>query len=195
MPIFRGRAALGLSDFKASVAAASISNVNISGTVTSLDGVTLAEDDRILLTGQTLARENGIYTVSSSNAISRAKDADSSAEVSAGMQVYVDSGNNYGKTTWVLTTTGTITPGTTNLTFEKVSQIKSNLSGNYGGADKTITLTVNNTGLITALTEHSLDSSGYVTKTGTQTLTNKTLTAPTITNASIDSTTMDGGSF
>lgn len=195
MPIFRGRSTLGLSDFKASVAAAAISNVNISSTVTSLDGVSLSEDDRILLTGQTLARENGIYTVDSSNNISRARDADSSAEVSAGMQVYVDSGNNYAKTTWILTTTGTITPGTTNLTFEKVSQIKADLAGNYGGTDKSLTLTVNNTGLITAVTEHTLTSNGYVTTTNTQTLTNKTLTAPTITSASIDSTTMDGGSF
>lgn len=47
----------------------------------TVDGVTLATNDRILLKNQTTQTENGIYTVNASGAPTRALDADSTAEL------------------------------------------------------------------------------------------------------------------
>jgi len=46
----------------------------------TLDGVTLATGDRVLLIGQTDAKENGIYVVAASGAASRSSDMNASAE-------------------------------------------------------------------------------------------------------------------
>lgn len=51
-------------DVKASVKAASIGNLTLSGTQT-VDGVALSADDRVLVKNQTTASENGIYVVKS----------------------------------------------------------------------------------------------------------------------------------
>lgn len=49
----------------------------------TVDGVTLATGDRILLKDQTAQTENGIYVVAVSGAPARANDADSSAELNS----------------------------------------------------------------------------------------------------------------
>lgn len=51
-------------DVKDSVRATSTSNITLSGTQT-IDGVLLAEGDRVLVQGQTTGSENGIYVVAS----------------------------------------------------------------------------------------------------------------------------------
>lgn len=57
----------------------------------SVDGVTLATGDRILIKDQTTGSENGIYTVNASGAPTRATDADSTAELESAT-VYVIAG-------------------------------------------------------------------------------------------------------
>lgn len=57
----------------------------------TIDGITLATGDRILLKDQTTQTENGIYTVNASGAPTRATDADSTAELN-GAAVLVTSG-------------------------------------------------------------------------------------------------------
>jgi len=42
---------------------AATTNINISSPPSAIDGITLANGDRVLLTGQTLGKENGIYIV------------------------------------------------------------------------------------------------------------------------------------
>lgn len=90
-------------------------------TVASRDGQTLVEDDRVGLVGQTDASQNGLYVVGAVTAgeaeLTRAADADVSAEVTTGLTFTALQGTTYGGTRWTLTTTGTITLGTTNLTF------------------------------------------------------------------------------
>ncbi len=83
----------------------------------AIDGVTLATGDRILLKSQTTGSENGIYTVNASGAPTRATDADISAEVKAGLSVWVNEGTVNADTRWVLTTNDPITVGTTALVF------------------------------------------------------------------------------
>lgn len=106
-------------DTKESVRAISTSNITLSGTQT-VDGVSLIAGDRILVAGQTTASANGIYVVAS-GAWSRASDADSSAEVDAGMFCFVTEGTQYADSGWVLTTDDAITLGTTSLAFAQFS--------------------------------------------------------------------------
>lgn len=90
-------------------------------TVASRDGQTLVEDDRVGLVGQTDASENGIYVVgvvtTGEAELTRATDADASAEVTTGLTFVVLQGTTYGGSRWTLTTAGAITLDTTNLTF------------------------------------------------------------------------------
>lgn len=106
-------------DWKDSVRVASTGNVNISNPGTAVfDGVTLTTGDRILLKNQSTASQNGIYVfATSSTALTRATDADASADVTSGMAMLVEEGTANGGTTWRLSTTGTIVLGTTSLTF------------------------------------------------------------------------------
>jgi hypothetical protein len=87
----------------------------------TVDGVTLATGDRILIKDQAAGAENGIYTVNASGTPTRATDADSNTEVTAGMFVFVEEGTTNADTGWVLTNNGAITLGTTALTFSQFS--------------------------------------------------------------------------
>ncbi len=87
----------------------------------TLDGVTLATGDRILLKNQSAGADNGIYVVAASGAPARAADADSSAEVTGGLTVFVSEGTTLGNTAWSLTTDDPITLGSTALVFSQVS--------------------------------------------------------------------------
>ena len=109
---------------KDSVRAATTAN----GTLTSafangqtVDGVTLATGDRILVKNQTTGSENGIYTVNASGAPTRANDFDSDADVSAGAFTFVEEGTVNADAGFVMTNDGTITIGSTALTFAQFS--------------------------------------------------------------------------
>src|ERR1044072_3128697 len=107
-------------DFKGSVRVASTANVSISSAPATLDGVSLTALDRVLLKNQTTASENGIYVFASAGAaLTRATDADASAEVGPGLWVIVEDGTVNADTAWLLTTNAPITLGTTSLTFTK----------------------------------------------------------------------------
>lgn len=111
-------------DVKQSVRAATTAAINISSDLEdgdTIDGVTLATGDRVLVKNQSTASENGIYVVVASGAASRSEDADASAEVNAGMFTFVEEGTLNGDTGWVLTTDNPITLGTTGLTFAQFS--------------------------------------------------------------------------
>lgn len=86
-----------------------------------IDGVTLATGNRILIKNQAAGAENGIYTVNASGAPTRATDADTSAEVTSGLFVFVEEGTVNDNTGWTLTTNNPITLGTTALVFTQFS--------------------------------------------------------------------------
>lgn len=114
-------AASGL-DVKASVRAASTGNISLSGFSNPVDGVTLVAGDRVLLKDQTTASQNGIYVVDVGvGTLTRAADADTSAEVTAGMFTFVAEGATQADSGWVLTTNDPITLGTTALAFTQFS--------------------------------------------------------------------------
>lgn len=96
----------------------------------TVDGVTLATGDRILIKNQSTGAENGIYTVNASGAPTRATDFDAAAEVQAGAFVFVEEGTTNADTGWVLTTDGTITIGSTALAFTQFSGAGQITAGN-----------------------------------------------------------------
>lgn len=117
----------GAGTWKAPVRAAQTTNVTLAGGAPStVDGVALAAADRVLVTGQTTASQNGIYVVQTlgtgaNGTWVRATDADSSAELAAGANVIVQEGTGNADTWWILTTNAPITLNTTALTFSKVN--------------------------------------------------------------------------
>lgn len=103
------------------VRANSTGNVTLTDPGTdTFDGVTLDDGDRLLLSGQTDAAENGIYVFNgASSALTRAADFDESSEVVHGSLVNVMEGEQAGS--WVLVTPGPITVGTTDQTWRPFS--------------------------------------------------------------------------
>ena len=98
----------------------------------TIDGVTLATGDRILIKNQSSDAENGIYIVAASGAPARASDADSGAEL-VNATVYVSEGTTLADTQWTCTTNAPITPGSTALAFAQLSS-----GGLPAQADKTL---------------------------------------------------------
>lgn len=116
---------------KKPVRAATTATITISNPGTAVfDGITLTSGERLLVKDQSTATQNGIYTFNgSSSALTRTTDADASAEVLSGMLVPVAEGTLSADTLWMLTTDGTITLGSTNLAFSRIS-VSASTAGN-----------------------------------------------------------------
>ena len=107
-------------DWKASVRAATTAAITLATGLENgdtLDGVTLATGDRVLVKNQTDATENGLYVVAVSGAPTRSSDADTAAEITASFAVFVEEGTVNADSGWTLTNNGTITVGTSELSF------------------------------------------------------------------------------
>lgn len=107
-----------------SVVAATTANVNLTTGLEPgdiIDGVTLAETNRVLVKNQNTASENGIYVVQASGAAIRATDFDAPSEVDGGDFVFVTGGNLYDNTGWVQTSTGVVTIGVDPIQFTQFS--------------------------------------------------------------------------
>lgn len=128
-------------DWKNSVRAATTAAGTLASSFangSTIDGVTLATGDRILIKNQAAGAENGIYTVNATGAPTRATDADTSAKVTSNMTVMVEEGTVNAETAWTLSNNGAITLGTTALTF-----VQSNAGVAYTADGNGIELTGN----------------------------------------------------
>jgi hypothetical protein len=108
--------AAATSSWKNPVRAATTANVTLSGAQT-VDGVSLVAGERVLVKDQSTASQNGIYVVAAGS-WSRALDADTNADVKAGLLVFVNEGTANGDTMFALTTNDPIVVGTTGLNFQ-----------------------------------------------------------------------------
>jgi hypothetical protein len=163
MPIFRGKNFVSsVSDYKDSVRAAVRSNINLSGTVSVIDGVTLSDKDRVLVAGQSTSSQNGIYTWSSADSkLYRADDANSQWELSAGNRVYVEEGSTHGLSNWVLISTGIITPGISSIIFSKEGKVGPVAQfGTFGSANKTLQIQLDESGQVDSVTELDINLDG-----------------------------------
>jgi hypothetical protein len=106
----------GVTAVKNPVRAVATTNISTLSGLQTVDSVSLVAGDRVLLTAQTNTAQNLIYVVQS-GAWTIALDDDNTNEIIEGTQVLVAEGSNYAGTNFRVTTTGTITPGTTNVTW------------------------------------------------------------------------------
>lgn len=116
-----------------------------TGTLT-IDGVTAALGNRILVKNEVAGANNGIYTVTTAGAIgvlyvlTRATDYDQAADIFEGTFSFIEEGTANAASGYVLTTSGAVTVGTTALTFTQFSA-----AGSLSAASTTDVLTGTNT--------------------------------------------------
>ncbi len=123
-------------DVKGSVRAATTSPLNAythdSGVLTAsspaaltIDGVALVDGDRVLVKdeGSSLDQYNGIYVVTAAGdgstawVLTRSEDANTNEKVTPGLFTFVEEGTVNNDSGWVLITDGSITLGSTELSF------------------------------------------------------------------------------
>ena len=160
-------------------------------TAITIDGQSLTVGDRVLIKNQATALQNGIYTVTTVGAVgnttsfvfTRATDADTAAELSAGHAVFVEQGTTNADSGWVMNSDGAITVGTTSLNFTQFTGLGSVTAG--AGLTKTgNTLDVVGTADRITANADSIDiASTYVGQTSITTL--GTITTGTWTGTSI----------
>lgn len=103
--------------WKDDVRVATTSNISLSTPPSTIDGVTLSVNDRILVKDQTDPKENGIYVYNGSGSpLTRAPDADNGSELNAAV-VSVREGTANSGTTWRQTTPNP-TIGTSNIIWQ-----------------------------------------------------------------------------
>lgn len=150
----------------ASVDAATTANIaDLADPPATIDGVTLTDQMRVLVKNQSTQSQNGIYVYDlATTALVRASDFNSAAEIAGGDFVFVTGGSTYDNTGWVQTE-NVNTVGTDAVIWQQFSGAGTYLNGNG------LTLTGNIFAIDTAVTADLSTA---------QTLTNKTLTSPTI---------------
>lgn len=120
-------------DWKPSVRAATTAAVTLATAFENgdtLDGVTLATGNRVLVKDQADGTENGIYVVNATGAPTRATDADTAAEITASFAVFVEEGTVNADSGYTLTNNGTVTIGTTALVFTQFTGLGQITAGN-----------------------------------------------------------------
>ena len=104
-------------------AAANTITANANGALPNVDGVALAVGDRVLVKDGAVAADNGIYVVTSLGSVgtpyvlTRASDANVSADWQTGVATIVTAGTVNGNMIFRLTTAGVINLNTTGLAF------------------------------------------------------------------------------
>jgi len=117
-----------------SATAGPLSNGQFTSFAATIDGVTLAEGDRVLVKDQTNPDENGIYVVqATTTTLNRADDFDTTTNVTAGAYVFVEEGTANQNSGWVLQGPDPTTIGTgsgSDLNFVLFSSSSDLIAGN-----------------------------------------------------------------
>ena len=94
--------------------------LTLSTGISTLDGHTLTDGERVLIKNESNQAHNGIYIRTSSTVFTRATDFDTIAEVASGDFLFVENGTANGSNGYVQTETTTAI-GTSNIIFEQFS--------------------------------------------------------------------------
>ena len=104
--------------------------------VLTIDSIVLSAGDRVLVKDQTTGLQNGFYVVTNAGSVStnwvltRSLDADQNTEITPGAFTFVEEGTVGNDNGYVCTNTGTITIGTTAISFVQFSGAGSVIAGN-----------------------------------------------------------------
>lgn len=161
--------------------------LTLSVALTTLDGYTLQNGDRVLVKNEATQANNGIYTwATGGTVLTRATDFDTAAEIASGDFTFISNGTSYGDTGWVqiesVTTigtdpivwqqfsgAGTYTAGTgLTLTGSQFSITNTGVSAStYGSASSVPVFAVNAQGQLTSVTNTSIAIDASQITTGT----------------------------
>ena len=161
--------------------------LTLSVALTTLDGYTLQNGNRILVKNEAAQANNGIYTwATGGTVLTRATDFDTTTEIVSGDFTFISNGTLYGDTGWVqindVTTigtdpivwqqfsgAGTYTAGTgLTLTGSQFSITNTGVTAaSYGGAASVATFTVNAQGQLTTAASTSIAIDANQITTGT----------------------------
>jgi len=140
-------------DVKESVRVATTQNISLSTPPATIDGVTMANGERVLVKNQTDDTENGFY-IYNSGGMTRSNDADETDELSGGTFAFVEEGGGQANSGWVVTANGSLVPGTDSVTFSQFSGagsitagdglVKNGNSIDFVAADSSLTVGANN---------------------------------------------------
>lgn len=129
-------------DIYLSVRVATVANVNLASAPATIDDITMASGDRVLVWQQSTGSQNGIYTypASSGLAMTRATDFDDASEMLEGLEIWVRSGTLWASKTFTHATVPPITVGSTALVFKSLDgptySLKTTVA--HGGAEATL---------------------------------------------------------
>lgn len=150
----------------AAVQVATTTSVDLNSPPSSIDGVTLTDQMRVLVKDQGVsASQNGIYVYDlATDTLVRASDYDAASEIDPGDFFFVTQGSTYASSGWVqIATVSTL--GSDPINFTQFSGAGTYLAGN---------------GLELLGSVFSIDTAVTVDVSTAQTLTNKTLTSPVV---------------
>jgi hypothetical protein len=162
-------------DYKQSTRVVTATDITLTGGApNSVDGVTLSLNDRVLVTGQTTASQNGLYLVTtlgsgSNGTWARTSDGNENGEIEAGMIVMVTEGAIYADTQWKLITDDPIVINTTALTFTQnymANSISSGSSNVVVNSNANVTVSSAGTANVLTISNTGTFVSGLISATG-----------------------------
>ena len=176
-----------------------------------IDGVTLSNTARVLVYTQSNAVQNGVYTVTNPGNVSaqwvltRATDADtyvidSPTGLSEGSTFFVQSGDTGAGETYTCNTQGTITFGTTDITFAQISsaQIYSAGTGltlaNLAFSISNTAVTANTYGNDGAVGQFTVNAQGQITNAATVSVNASAISLGTLANDRTTAASANGAS-
>jgi len=176
-----------------------------------VDGVSVSNTARILVYAQANAVQNGVYTVTNpGNAtaqwvLTRATDADtfglaSPTKLGQGDAFFVSSGNTGAGRTYICNTSGTITFGTTNITFAQISSAQIYAAGT-GLNLSNLTFSISNTAVTAAqygndgaVGQFTVNAQGQITNAANVSINASSISVGTLANARTTANSANGAS-
>lgn len=176
-----------------------------------VDGVSVSNTARILVYAQSNAVQNGVYTVTNpGNAtaqwvLTRATDADTFGlanpnQLGQGDAFFVTSGNTGAGRTYICNTPGTITFGSTNITFAEISSSQIYAAGT-GLNLSNLTFSISNTAVTAgtygnagAVSQIAVNAQGQITSASNVSINASSITLGTLDNARTTAASANGAS-
>jgi hypothetical protein len=184
---------------------------NAANAALVVDGVSVSNAARILVYAQANAVQNGVYTVTNpGNAsaqwvLTRSTDTDtfglaSSTQLSEGSTFFVTAGNTGAGRTYTCNTNGTITFGTTNITFVQVSTAQIYAAGT-GLNLSNLTFSISNTAVTAAtygdsgnVAQVTVNAQGQLTNAANVAINASSITLGTLANGRTTAASANGAS-